>query len=37
MAVFDTGQDILSLELNMDELKKLYGFGVIVDRLHLSG
>jgi PhzF family phenazine biosynthesis protein len=30
MAVFDTEQDILSLELNMDELKKLDGFGVIV-------
>ncbi|WP_050182085.1 PhzF family phenazine biosynthesis protein [Domibacillus robiginosus] len=30
MAVFDTEQDILNLELNMDELKKLDAFGVIV-------
>ncbi|MEA1854144.1 PhzF family phenazine biosynthesis protein [Cytobacillus sp. OWB-43] len=30
MAVFETEQDILTLELNMDELKKLDGFGVIV-------
>ncbi|MEH7346342.1 PhzF family phenazine biosynthesis protein [Bacillus sp. JJ1532] len=30
LAVFDTEQDILGLELNMDELKKLDGFGVIV-------
>ena len=30
MAVFDTEQDILGLEINMDELKKLDGFGVIV-------
>ncbi|MDV2685650.1 PhzF family phenazine biosynthesis protein [Alkalihalophilus lindianensis] len=29
MAVFDTEQDLLDLELNMDELKKLDGFGVI--------
>lgn len=30
IAVFDTEQDILNLELNMDELKKLDDFGVIV-------
>ncbi len=30
LAVFDTEQDILDLELNIDELKKLDGFGVIV-------
>ena len=30
MAVFETEQDILNLELNMEELKKLDGFGVIV-------
>lgn len=30
MAVFETEQDIINLELNMDELKKLDGFGVIV-------
>lgn len=29
LAVFETEQDILDLELNMDELKKLDGFGVI--------
>ena len=30
MAVFDTEEDILNLKLNMDELKKLDGAGVIV-------
>lgn len=30
MAVFETEQDIVALEVNMDELKKLDGFGVIV-------
>ncbi|WP_416150350.1 PhzF family phenazine biosynthesis protein [Salipaludibacillus sp. HK11] len=30
MAVYETEQDILSLDLNMDELKKLDGLGVIV-------
>jgi predicted PhzF superfamily epimerase YddE/YHI9 len=30
MAVFDSEQDLLDLDLNMDELKKLDGFGVIV-------
>ncbi|WP_058306207.1 PhzF family phenazine biosynthesis protein [Gracilibacillus massiliensis] len=30
MAVFEKEQDILDLDLNMDELKKLDGFGVIV-------
>src|SRR5690606_38273949 len=30
LAVFDSEQDILDLELNMDELKKLDSFGVIV-------
>ncbi|MFJ6414336.1 PhzF family phenazine biosynthesis protein [Terribacillus saccharophilus] len=30
LAVFESEQDVLSLELNMDELKKLDGFGVIV-------
>ncbi|WP_078555572.1 PhzF family phenazine biosynthesis protein [Bacillus alkalicellulosilyticus] len=30
LAVFDTEDDILSLELNMNELKKLDGLGVIV-------
>ncbi|MFJ5772049.1 PhzF family phenazine biosynthesis protein [Psychrobacillus sp. NPDC093180] len=29
MAVFDTEQDVLELKLNMEELKKLDGFGVI--------
>ncbi|MGE7876772.1 hypothetical protein [Peribacillus muralis] len=36
MAVFDTEQDILSLELKMDELKKLDGFGVIVTAAEVS-
>jgi len=30
MAVFETEQEIMSLDLNMDELKKLDGLGVIV-------
>ena len=30
MAVFETEQEIISLDLNMDELKKLDGLGVIV-------
>lgn len=30
LAVFDSEEDILNLELNMDELKKLDAFGVIV-------